>query len=74
MSEAECNGEQCCCSCVFHLPDHSHPAVGGGAVITRKGWICAPIELEPIAFSGWAAHGMCECYIKRPTAAPSASR
>lgn len=56
----------CCCDCIHHLADISHPGTDGG-MFTRRGWLCAAptFLLEGSAFSGWDAHGLCEEYASR---------
>lgn len=55
------NRGYCCCSCRYHMADHSHPLTDGGNVLVRRGWICHPPEFG-FAFSGWSEHGLCEMH------------
>jgi hypothetical protein len=56
---------QCCCTCLNHLTDVTHPITGEKSHGEFKGWICFPPEFEGKAFSGWSEHGMCEMWSKR---------
>ncbi len=55
---------QCCCTCLSHIPDHSHPHHDGKPVTNIKGWICyIDLSGDIHASSGWPEHSMgCELY------------
>lgn len=58
---------RCCCNCIHHFKDMSHPCTDGGRCTDQKGWICVPPEFGPRrAFSGWREHGMCEMHDFQP--------
>jgi hypothetical protein len=65
----------CCCTCVSHVADTSHPLTDGGRVIHQRGWVCLAPEFDGV-FSGWTAHGLCEMWQSRPVtvAAPAGTR
>jgi len=51
---------RCCCNCVYHHPDQSHPMTDGIHCMHVRGWICGAPE---VGFSsGWGRHGFCECH------------
>jgi len=52
---------KCCCTCLYHHKDFSHPATDGKRVLEQRGWICAPPEYAGM-HSGWTAHGLCEMW------------
>ena len=54
----------CCCTCLWHYVDRSHPITDGKLMSDTRGYICA----EPFLgyHSGWPEHGMCECWEQRP--------
>ena len=58
------NRDRCCCNCVFHIEDRSHPWTNGCSIMERRGWICMPPGLGA-AISGWRAHGFCELWTLR---------
>ena len=53
----------CCCNCVHHHLDHSHPNTDGVRCTHVRGWICGAPELG--LTSGWGKHGLCECHMTR---------
>lgn len=56
----------CCCNCVYHFADHSHPMTNGVRCTHIRGWICGAPELG--FTSGWGRHGFCECHTTRKEA------
>lgn len=71
MNEYQCTANdehsqgRCCHNCKWHISDRSHPSTDGGRVINQRGWICVGfifMEGDPIAFSGWPEHGLCEIH------------
>ncbi len=50
----------CCCTCRHRILDYSHPITDGKPAGQVRGYICNHPELG--AYSGWPAHGMCECH------------
>jgi hypothetical protein len=59
---------QCCCTCVFHKPDFSHPHHDGKPFSHQKGWICDPPMGEHHMSSNWPAHS-CGCELHTTKAA-----
>ena len=55
----------CCCACIHHRPDHSHPSIDGFSIMNQKGWACVPPGFNGRIFSGWAKHGACELFTKQ---------
>lgn len=51
----------CCCTCVHHHEDHSHPVTNGRSCTEVRGWICA--SPEDGWASGWGEHGGCACHM-----------
>ena len=56
----------CCCQCVFHVKDYSHPCTDGKKASEFKGYACIGFIIEdrfhPDAciHSGWPEH-LCGC-------------
>jgi len=68
MSDCECCKErwgQCCCNCKWQYIDRSHPGTDGKRSWQTRGYICAEPRLG--YHSGWSEHGVCECWIERPS-------
>jgi len=62
-SHPEYNG--CCCQCKWHIADYSHPNTDGKGASQQRGWVCigfVMMEGEPVAYSEWPEHGMCELF------------
>ena len=62
---------QCCCKCIYHIPDYKHCGIDGresGCVCDQiKGWICMPGETNR-AVSNWYEHSCgCEMYLTKET-------
>jgi hypothetical protein len=56
---------QCCCNCLNHYKDMSHPRTDGATMDHQKGWVCfnPNPNFEGICFSGWPEHSVgCEAY------------
>ena len=57
----------CCCQCIYHVQDCSHPGTDGGSIMKQRGWACVGFlmsEGEAVVFSNWPEHGMCELFSK----------
>lgn len=60
--EKDIPGVGCCCVCIHHHPDYSHPLTDGKRMSEQRGWVCYPPEFEGAVFSGWSEHGICEMF------------
>lgn len=66
---------QCCCNCLYHIPDMGHPGTDGKSISTQRGWTCTvglftELSQNPYIHSGWSEHGGCEMWTEDPDITP----
>ena len=56
--------QQCCCICMSHRKDYSHPHTDGKAVTNVRGYICQTDSIgDSGPHSGWPKHSVgCELF------------